>query len=1141
MLYLLTSLILAVYLALVWFLGERLHLAGTDLVILRMGLALIGVLSVVFFVWFYRRIQAAKAAGTRKSAVSTDGSEIQAIVREASRRLKNSAVAAGARLENLPLIFVLGESGSTKTTTVIHSALDPELLSGHVYQDNQVLPTRLLNVWYSRQAVLVDPSGSLMTQSADWKHLLKLLAPARLAAFGRKQLAPRAAVVCFDCEAFLRPGASESTLSSARKLSARLHEISHGSGISFPVYVLFTKMDRITFFREFVRGMNNEEASEVLGATLPVRSLSAGVYAEEETRRLTKAFDEIFYSLAGKRLDLLAREYQADKLPGIYEFPREMRKIRRLLVQFLVDLARPSQLHVNPFLRGFYFSGVRPVVVEEFSARAGLERQASVALDADATRIFTGGTASLASAAAPTPAAASRRVPQWTFLSQLFNGVIVEDRVALAASRVSSRVNFFRRVFFALAGALAALVILGLATSFVRNSALKSDVREAVADLRSIPAAEKGDPSFANLAKLDRLRADLAEILRYRTDGVPWSMRWGLYIGDDIYAGARRVYYQRFQQLLFADAQSRLLADLRALPDKPGLNDAYENNYNELRAYLITTSNHDKSTREFLSPALLHAWLRVRPADPDRAALASRQFDFYSTDLVTDNPFSSANDTLAIARARNFLAQFAGIDRYYLPLLAKASERNPDLTFADQFHDAAGVVISNHRVRGAFTRGGFRFMQEAIANPAQIAGEEWVLGRVTASELDPVSLQQKMRQRYYQDFVNEWRTVLETSSVARYRDSTDADRKLEKLTGPTSPLLEVLRFVSYNTDVGVSDLTDPFQPVVAVEPSAPADEYQFQSNKPYVDALAKLKGDLSTLAHSSNPSDPAAINQALASAGNAKATITQIMGMRIDQRFHTEALVRTLLEEPITSAEALLGRAPKEGTNAAGREFCGQFNSMLNKYPFNPGSREELSTDQLNAVLEPSHGALWSFYNSKLSQLLVKEGSHYAAAPGGAFKVSQPFLAFFNRAADLSSAFYPNGSATPHFSYTLKQLPSNVEDLVLKIGGETLSGTGLQKTFSFTGSPADVQVSTRGALLNSSSGTWAVFHFIAGAHAHGYGNVTYLEWIQQSNGQTILLPGGKPESYDYQLQVAGFNPFRAADLSGLRCVSTLVP
>jgi hypothetical protein len=64
-----------------------------------------------------------------------------------------------------------------------------------------------------------------------------------------------------------------------------------------------------------------------------------------------------------------ARERRADKLgAAIYELPREFRKLRNAAVRLLVDLGRPSQLRVNPFLRGFYFSGVRPVVVNGIGA-----------------------------------------------------------------------------------------------------------------------------------------------------------------------------------------------------------------------------------------------------------------------------------------------------------------------------------------------------------------------------------------------------------------------------------------------------------------------------------------------------------------------------------------------------------------------------------------------------------------------------------------------------------------------------------------------------------------------------------------------------------------------------------------------------
>src|ERR1700735_812902 len=306
MVYLATGVILLAYLVLVWFLGGWLRLHGSDIWILRGGLAFVGLIAAASFLWFYRKSKADEAGTETQSAQVPGTDDIDLVVREAVRRLKSSTLGRGANLGNLPLVFVLGDSGATKTTTVIHSALDPELLAGHVYQDTTVLPTRLLNIWYTRQAIFVDPAGELLTQPPRWKRLVKLVQPGRVStAMGKGLQAPRAAIVCYDTESFLKAGASETTLSAARKLAVRLQEISQLLGISFPVYVLFIKLDRVSFFPEFVRGLIKGEASEVLGTTLPVRSLATGVYAEEETRRLGKAFDELFYSLAERRLDLL--------------------------------------------------------------------------------------------------------------------------------------------------------------------------------------------------------------------------------------------------------------------------------------------------------------------------------------------------------------------------------------------------------------------------------------------------------------------------------------------------------------------------------------------------------------------------------------------------------------------------------------------------------------------------------------------------------------------------------------------------------------------------------------------------------------------------------------------------------------------
>ena len=53
--YLATGAALLVYLICVWFLGNLLHLHGRDLWVLRIGLAVIGIIGAGVFLWFKRR------------------------------------------------------------------------------------------------------------------------------------------------------------------------------------------------------------------------------------------------------------------------------------------------------------------------------------------------------------------------------------------------------------------------------------------------------------------------------------------------------------------------------------------------------------------------------------------------------------------------------------------------------------------------------------------------------------------------------------------------------------------------------------------------------------------------------------------------------------------------------------------------------------------------------------------------------------------------------------------------------------------------------------------------------------------------------------------------------------------------------
>ena len=766
--YWLAGLALTVWLVLSWFIASWLHLQGSSLWILRILLAVIGIAAFATVVWWFREQDKETSAGMPQGA-SGGATEIDILIREAESRLQASPLGRNARIGNLPVFFVVGEGGSAKTSVVLHSGLEPELLAGQTGQEKIPVPTRAANLWFTRQFIFAEAGGQLLSQAAQWVKFVKKLAPGRLhSVFGKGMQAPRAALVCIDCESFMKPGAAEALGASSERLRTRLREMSQFLGISLPIYVLFTRADRLQFFQDYVRNFTNEEATQILGATLPAVSYAGEVYAEQETARVSAAFDQLVYSLSEKRLVHLPRQYDVAQRPPIYEFPREFRKLRPLLVQLLVDLCRPSQLRTGPFLRGFYFSGVRPVVVSTpapaLVKEEPLTHAPAAQADLSATGVFDVRKFS-APIASPTVAAEtgeSRRVPQWTFLPHLFNDVLLKDTSALTASAASTKTSLWRRVLLASSVGLLFIFIIGFIVSFVKNKNLESQVVNAAQGISNVQLAAQQLPSLDALNRLETLRQSVETLALYQQEGAPFWMRWGLYTGDALYPDVRKIYFQHFRTLLFAQTQAALLQTLSVLPSTPGPNDQDGPAYDTLKAYLITTSNHDKSTRLFLSPVLLKAWSTGREIDPDRIQLAQRQFDFYSDQLKLANPYSSENDTLAVARARNYLSQFSGVEPVYRFMLAEASKANPSINFNRKFPGSAEVVIDGKDVEGAFTKAGWASMQDEFKNlPRYFSGEEWVLGQGSAQNVDSAKLAQDLQARYRQDYINQWRTFLE--------------------------------------------------------------------------------------------------------------------------------------------------------------------------------------------------------------------------------------------------------------------------------------------------------------------------------------------------------------------------------------------
>ena len=88
-----------------------------------------------------------------------------------------SAATAENRKVSLPVIFIIGDQGSAKTSVVAHCGLDPELLAGQVFIENNDISTPVANFWYGRDSVFVEAAGKLPDAFERLSHGCEIRSP----------------------------------------------------------------------------------------------------------------------------------------------------------------------------------------------------------------------------------------------------------------------------------------------------------------------------------------------------------------------------------------------------------------------------------------------------------------------------------------------------------------------------------------------------------------------------------------------------------------------------------------------------------------------------------------------------------------------------------------------------------------------------------------------------------------------------------------------------------------------------------------------------------------------------------------------------------------------------------------------------
>jgi type VI secretion system protein ImpL len=1070
------------------------------------------------------------------------------------------------------------------------------LIAGQAGSSGPLASTRLTNIWVARNVAFIEIAGRAFSGDASrWTRLLTVLRgnprPATWRTFWREPEQPLTinGVVAF-CEAKNFTGSVnvDRLTRDGRLWQERLGAIGDVFGVEYPVYQVITKCDALSFFDEYFRRLPESETNQALGCTLNAEARTAlqpgEVFADVEGKRLSRSFTSLFNTLADRRLMHLAHEPDRNRRPAIYEFPREFKRMRPALVQFLTDAFHPHPLRPGPILRGYYLTAVREV--EAVPADPGASRpdwstsdiagDASRLLRTDATQMFRPGDVS------PRNGAAAAMVRRWIFSSDLFHNIVLQDRPARRVTPVDPRLGRRRQVIAAAVCTICGLLCLTWVWSWVANRRLLADVdRVALTPIPRTAAAA----SVTDLRALDELRLQAARLADYDRNGAPLSFRWGLYAGGDLAHTARTAYFRRFQQLILNDLNAVIVANLQAAPPAPAPNAAYDAVYRPLATHLMISSAACKPDPVLVAAVLKQTSEQNVPGPGAEAkTLIDRQIDFYAKELPYGNPCRITENAAARDRARQYLAHVKGAERIYANILARAEK---SLTSTQRLRDLApnyNVVLNGQaEMTGPFLHEGWAFMEKASKEIQNAdSGDACVIGTTGShGESKPdADLERAVQRLYIKDYIERWRKFVTSFSVARYNSPEDAAKKLDILAGHKSPLLAVFLMTSNETALAAStaqsgsfldpllnkmrnatgsnadaakgqetseetgtpvDIARTFQPVHAVVP-ARSEMWVNDKNGAYIDALAQLSHSMQEIARANT--DPAVQQAAGQNYDKAIDTVRQIA--RAFRPVGVQGLdgsVQNLLEQPIRLTSPFISR-DLEKTLAAKingelKILCGRMRGTLSKYPFN-ASGDDSSLQEVEALFSPANGAIWKFQAQSLADLVFKEGSQWKAKdPAKKPQVTPEMLAFLNSAQQIADVFYPGGSPRPQLTYVLRpKLSPALNNWVLEL---ELDGTShrwdqnLQKQFTWPAQPgsktldaiARIRLGQVAFPVASEGGLWAIFRIMADAEPRAVGS-KLVEWkmLRGAHGRLEQIQPGpvQLEIVEFPGGVDIFNP-----------------
>ncbi|MFI8557635.1 type VI secretion system membrane subunit TssM [Pseudomonas putida] len=1099
------------------------------------------------------RRQAAKvmqslAAETAPDPASVATAEELATLRqrmdEALALLKKARLGGDERrnLYELPWYVIIGPPGSGKTTALVNSGLHfplaAQLGEGAI---RGVGGTRNCDWWFTDQAVLLDTAGRYTTQDshaqvdkAAWLGFLDLLKTQR----ARRPI--DGAFIAISLSDLLL-GSEAERAAHAAAIRARIQELYSQLGVRFPVYLMLTKLDLVPGFMEFFDNLGKDERAQVLGMTFPLDTVEQG--GDGPLAQFGREFGLLEQRLGERLVERLQQERDPARRDLIYGFVQQFAALRGNLTQFLDGVFKPNAFEERALLRGVYFtSGTQegsPIdrLIGSMAQSMGLDR-AHLARQSGSGRSY--------------------------FIEKLFSAVAFAERGLVGSNpKVERRRKWIARGALALSVALVVLVGTLWTLSYRANQQYIADVDSRLQPLgKRVQALSPAQRSVVDVLPL------LNAVRRLTDDPPGWAEGLGLYQGDMLESESQSLY----RKLLIAIFAPRLVTRIEEQLYAGGPSDYL---YEGLKAYLMLADG------EHYDPEFLKAWITLdweRQLPRDLAPDLRQALEQHLTALFDKRPPNARLDQRLIDDTRRQLQQLPVAQRVYdrvkrqkLPVgvsdfrVSEAAGRDAALVF--RFKN--GKPLSDP-LPGLFTVEGYRkaFLAASLAQSTTLAEERWVLGRAPSEAGDAKRLADDVQQLYYQDYIRHWDALLDDLDFVPITSVGQAADVLRVLSGPTSPMKQLLQAVAHETDLsqptaldkvkdkaeqaGVDQLRQRLGGLLGEAP-LPSDNPAAKTLDPVTAHFAELAALVDT-----GEGQPAAIDGLLTDLNALYVQVSAMVGASGDallgeaknqaqaaaQRVALGAarqpkVVQNLVSSVLGSTHSIVMGGVRNQLNAAwSSEVVNVYRQSLSgRYPMVAGSSRDATLEDFGQFFGVG-GVMDNYFRKYLQPYVNTSSTPWSWQPGAAQKlgINSGVLHTFQRAATIRDAFFRSGSGLqPGVRFELKPvaMDASITQFLLDLDGQQVSydhGPSRPVALQWP-NPNSIGVvrlsisppSASGRSGLTMEGPWAWFRLL---------------------DQSDLVAGSSPERFNLRLRVDGasvsyelrassaFNPFRSRVVSG---------